>query len=217
MNGIVKKTGELAELYNKHALKVLDCLKEFDKALNLYLEEGTSDEFKEFAQNVDTLESEADDLRREIVHLLIEKRFLVPNTRRDFMNLLKFTDKAADYAEGTLDFIILKSMDITDEGKTKIKKIIELTIEQYNLLVEAIEYVFKDIHQAFSYVEKIADLESDVDLIETELINMLAEREDLSFALKILYRDFLTRLTDISDIIEDAADEIELIVALRRV
>ncbi|MGM0415236.1 MAG: DUF47 domain-containing protein [Bacillota bacterium] len=217
MNGIVKKTGELAELYNKHALKVLDSLKEFDKAINIYLDEGTSDDFKEYAQKVHNLESEADDLRREIVQLLIEKRFLVPNTRRDFMNLLKFTDKAADYAEGTLDFIILKSMNVTDEGKAKIKNIIDLTIEQYYLLIEAIKFVFKDIHQAFTYVPKIADLESEIDHIENQLINMLSERDDLSFALKVLYRDFLTRLTDISDIIEDAADEIELIVALRRV
>ncbi|MGM0420410.1 MAG: DUF47 domain-containing protein [Bacillota bacterium] len=217
MSGIINQTGDLARLYKKHAQVVAETLKEYKDALIIYIDQGNTQEVKDISEKVHNLESEADELRRRIIRLLIEKRYLVPNTRRDFIHLLKLTDKAADKAESTLDFIILESMNVSPEGRKMIENILDLTITQFDKLVTALDYVFTDIHQAFTYVYQICDLESEIDQIESNLINLLAEREDISFGLKVLYRDFLSMITNVSDIIEDAADQIELIVALRKV
>ncbi|PTV92444.1 uncharacterized protein DUF47 [Halanaerobium saccharolyticum] len=64
---------------------------------------------------------------------------------------------------------------------------------------------------------EIDNLESEVDIIERLLISRLSKRDDLDYGLKILYRDFITMIANISDKIEDAGDEIEIIIALRKV
>ncbi|WP_108142998.1 DUF47 family protein [Halanaerobium saccharolyticum] len=71
--------------------------------------------------------------------------------------------------------------------------------------------------ESFKLVAEIDNLESEVDIIERLLISRLSKRDDLDYGLKILYRDFITMIANISDKIEDAGDEIEIIIALRKV
>ncbi len=216
MKDLLGDSEQLIELYNEHSHTVRSCLKSYVKAMKLYIAQGYTEEVSAMRDEVQKLETEADEVRRKIVRLLIEKRFLIPNTRRDFLNLLKFTDKVADYSESSLDYVVLQSMDITEVGQQKLLEILEITERQFEMLEKAIGYVFDDNQRAFELVNEIGSLESQIDNLERELIDRLSRREDLSFGLKSLYRDFLTMMANISDIIEDAADEIELIIALKR-
>ncbi len=216
MKDLLGESEQLIELYNDHSHTVRSCLKCYVKAMKQYISEGFTEEVSAMRDEVKKLETEADEVRRKIVRLLIEKRFLIPNTRRDFLNLLKFTDKVADYSESSLDYVVLQSMDITEVGQQKLQEILEITESQFEKLEKAIGYVFDDNQKAFDLVNEIGSLESEIDNLERELIDRLSRRDDLSFGLKSLYRDYLTMMANISDIIEDAADEIELIIALKR-
>ena len=172
----------------------------------------------ELSEQVHSLETEADNIRREIIHLLIGKSFLLPNTRRDFLSLLEYIDKVADYSEAITDYIFLQDMDISSIGKSKLEEIFIITEKQFKLLQRAVGFLFKDINRAFELVLEIDQLESEVDVIERLLISRLTkERPDLDLCTKILYRDFINMVANISDKIEDAGDEIEIIIAMRKV
>ena len=210
-------TEKIVDLYKDHYHKVESCLNEFVEVIKLYVEEGETKKVEEISQNVHELETEADGIRREIIRLLVKERFLLPNTRRDFLNLLEELDKVADYAEAALDYVILQSMDVSEIGKDKLYQILDLTLKQYKLLENAVDYLFKDMNEAYDVVTEIEQIESDIDDIERLLISRVSNRDDLDFGLKTLYRDFVTMIANISDVIEDTGDEIELIIAMRKV
>lgn len=210
-------TEKIVELYKEHYNKVESCLDEFVEVIKLYVEEGETKKVQDITQNVHELETEADGIRREIIRLLVKERFLLPNTRRDFLNLLEKLDKVADYAEAALDYVVLQSMDVSDIGKDKLYEMLDQTLKQYRLLENAVDFLFKDMDEAYDVVTEIEQIESDIDDIERLLISRVSNRDDLDFGLKTLYRDFVTMIANISDVIEDTGDEIEVIIAMRKV
>lgn len=218
MPSIWSDTNKVEELFLKHTDKVKECLDVFFDLVKMYIEQGKSKQVLELSEQVHSLETEADDIRREIIHLLIGKSFLLPNTRRDFLSLLEYIDKVADYSEAITDYIFLQDMDISSIGKSKLEEIFIITEKQFKLLQRAVGFLFKDINRAFELVLEIDQLESEVDVIERLLISRLTkERPDLDLCTKILYRDFINMVANISDKIEDAGDEIEIIIAMRKV
>lgn len=218
MTGFWGDTRKIEKLILNHTEKVEVCLEKFTKTIELYIEQGETEQVQTLTVDVHRLETEADNIRRDIIHLLIEESYLFPNTRRDFLNLLELIDKVADYSEAVLDYIFLQAMDLSEIGKQKLQKILDLTLRQYGLLKKAVGFLFKDIDQAYKLVAEIDKLESEVDTIERLLISRLSkERNDLDIGTKILYRDFLNMIANISDKIEDAGDEIEIIIAMRKV
>ncbi len=218
MPSIWSDTNKVEELFLKHTDKVKECLDVFFDLIKMYIEQGKSKQVLGLSEQVHSLETEADDIRREIIHLLIGKSFLLPNTRRDFLSLLEYIDKVADYSEAITDYIFLQDMDISSIGKSKLEEIFIITEKQFKLLQRAVGFLFKDINRAFELVLEIDQLESEVDVIERLLISRLTkERPDLDLCTKILYRDFINMVANISDKIEDAGDEIEIIIALRKV
>ena len=218
MPSIWSDTNKVEELFLKHTDKVKECLDVFFDLIKMYIEQGKSKQVLELSEQVHSLETEADDIRREIIHLLIGKSFLLPNTRRDFLSLLEYIDKVADYSEAITDYIFLQDMDISSIGKSKLEEIFSITEKQFKLLQRAVGFLFKDINRAFELVLEIDQLESEVDVIERLLISRLTkERPDLDLCTKILYRDFINMVANISDKIEDAGDEIEIIIAMRKV
>ncbi len=218
MPSIWSDTNKVEELFLKHTDKVKECLDVFFDLIKMYIEQGKSKQVLELSEQVHSLETEADNIRREIIHLLIGKSFLLPNTRRDFLSLLEYIDKVADYSEAITDYIFLQDMDISSIGKSKLEEIFIITEKQFKLLQRAVGFLFKDINRAFELVLEIDQLESEVDVIERLLISRLTkERPDLDLCTKILYRDFINMVANISDKIEDAGDEIEIIIAMRKV
>ena len=210
-------TEKIVELYKEHYNKVESCLDEFVEVIKLYVKEGETKKVQDITQNVHELETEADGIRREIIRLLVKERFLLPNTRRDFLNLLEKLDKVADYAEAALDYVVLQSMDVSDIGKDKLYEMLDQTLKQYRLLENAVDFLFKDMDEAYDVVTEIEQIESDIDDIERLLISRVSNRDDLDFGLKTLYRDFVTMIANISDVIVDTGDEIEVIIAMRKV
>lgn len=210
-------TSKFQELFLEHSEKVRDCFNYFVQMIKIYINEGCSKEVMELTKNIHSLETEADSIRRKIVRFLIDEGFLLPHTRRDFLSLLEDIDKVADYSEAALDYVILQSMDISEVGKSKINELLDMTGVQLNKLLEAVEYLFEDIDKAYPLVLEVDKLETEVDSIERLLISRLSKRDDLEYGLKILYRDFITMIANISDKVEDAGDEIEIIIAMRKI
>ncbi len=215
MAGLWSNTSQIKELFKQHTSKVEVCLSVFIEGVIEYIQTGNKKRLTVVADDIHNLESEADKIRRKVVHLLIDDGYLLPNTRRDFLTLLEDIDKVADYSEAVVDYISLQDFNISSHDKNRIIEMLNITKKQYKLLAEAVTMLFDDIDEAFKLVVDVDKLESEVDKLERDLITRFTSRENIETAVKLLYRDFIIMLANISDKIEDAGDQIEIIVAVR--
>ncbi len=195
--------------------EVEKCLKTSFNAMEVYIEKGETEKVIELSTTSHNAETNADKIRRKIIKYLLEGS-LLPNTRADFMNLLEYIDDIADDAESLLDSFILPSLDLKEVDKEQIKEIMVKLSKQYELLKEGIAILFSDTNQAIEKVGMLEKLEKEIDEIEEKLIRKIGSRQDISIAEKLVYREFISKIADIGDVIENTGDQLEIMIAVRK-
>jgi len=102
--------GEIDEFLNKLSESALL----FKHALAIYFRSGANDEFEDKLKHVNTLESEADHLRRSIERQLYEHT-LIPESRGDVLGLVENLDSIINLLEGTLWNFSIETPDTPEE------------------------------------------------------------------------------------------------------
>ena len=121
-------------------------------------------------------------------------------------------DLVTNRAEDCSDFFHLQSPEIPDEFRTKLESILDLTDQSFGQFHKALKHFFgpKDKSDKVRLRGKnISDLESKIDKIERTITLDIFE-SDLDKSDKIHLQQALAHLSRISDTIEDATDELEL-------
>ncbi len=209
------KFAEIEELFASLTDSVEKCLFAASDAIIEYIKNGENEKVKKLSQTAHSAESEADEHRRKIISKLLQGS-LMPNTRADLMNLIEDIDDIADTAEDVLDSTFFISLDLSDLNEKKINEMLIKIKKQYQTLKKAVSLIFTDMHQALASAGQLEYIESEVDDIEEKIIRKISQREDIELAQKLAYRDTVTKIASLTDIIENAGDKIEIIVAVRR-
>lgn len=205
------------DLVQTHVSCVRDCLSAFQEFLNMVVEHGISDEAKALGLKIEELESDADAKRHKIISSLLNGA-LLPDTRREVLKLIELIDEIANQCEEVMKQILLQNVKFPKPLKSYVYSMNEKTCEQFNLLDQVIENLFKRMNQDednLPILKSIEELESEVDDFEYEAIKELFN-SDLSLAEKNQLRGFISKIADISDVIEDISDVIEIVLAIRR-
>lgn len=189
---------------------VLKC----EEALFAYLDEGP-ERAGELAEETHRLEAQADDVRREVAMELMGGALLA-SMRGEFLELIERTDRVANRAESLLYFILLQQIAVPEQLAPSLRAISEKTVEMMAETRGAIHALFTDREAALERTRTIERLESEIDGLERGAIEQIFQSE-LELAERLQLREFVSRLADISDEIEDLSDQIEIIVATRRV
>ena len=209
---LYKKEKEVNELILKHLEKVDGCLKIALKAVEEYLS-ANIEEAKSLAIKVDQIETETDDIRREIISKLYSGAYL-PLLREDILHLVQHVDKIADGAEACCDFFLDQRPDIPEEMKSGFLKIMENSISCFTPLKEAIGSFFMgkiDIKAIREKTKQVGITESSIDKKEWDLTRDIF-KAGLDYGHKIHLELCLCSMVEISDRAEDTADELEIIV-----
>ena len=209
---LYKKEKEVNELILKHLEKVDGCLKIALKAVEEYLS-ANIEEAKSLAIKVDQIETETDDIRREIISKLYSGAYL-PLLREDILHLVQHVDKIADGAEACCDFFLDQRPDIPEEMKSGFLKIMENSISCFTPLKEAIGSFFMgkiDIKAIREKTKEVGIIESDVDKEEWDLTRDIF-KAGLDYGHKIHLKLCLESIVEVSDRAEDTADELEIII-----
>ena len=177
--------------------------------------QGNIDLAKANALETHNLEGAADGLRRRIIEAFHKGAFL-PALREDLIGLTLAVDKIADRAESTCDFIMLTRPDIPEEFKEDFRKITLDSIAVFPLLGEAKMNLFKDFSLSREKTIEVHGLEARVDEEEWNLNRRIFTFE-LPLAQKMLLRDVVWHIASISDVIEDAADVLEVLIIKKQV
>jgi len=208
---IFKKEKRVVKLILQHIEKTSDSVQETTNALKSYIS-GSPDESWAADSHVYSLESEADSLLREIREMLYSGAYL-PSIRGDIYRLMSSVDSVSNKAESCFDFFCNQIPDIPEEYRSDFATALDLTADCFAEFRKALEAFFgpKDkLKSVRTHCRAVGELESRIDQIERELTRRIFS-SPMNKGDKIHLRQALRRTAAISDSVENAADELELI------
>ncbi|MBS3736931.1 MAG: DUF47 family protein [Candidatus Bipolaricaulota bacterium] len=214
-DGLWKDESEVNEMIGGHMDLVSKTLRKFKESMNIWLEEGDLERANELSFETHNLEGDADDLRRDIEMRLLNGA-LMARSRRPLLDIVERTDKLANAAEASLDFTLLQKIELPDELVSVTKEIVQLSVEIVDEVQKGLDALFGGNEDVLEYTEEIEELEGEIDNLERDFVQELFNMEDLELAKKILLREFLESLVEISDRAEDLSDEMEILTATRK-
>ncbi|AEA47341.1 TIGR00153 family protein [Archaeoglobus veneficus] len=197
---------EVIDLFKEHLNTVRLACEIFAKAIE------TDD--KSLLTEVCELEKTGDAIRREIALKLYEGAFL-PVMRGTLYKLAETIDEILDTLEDTaVDYVRLIS-EIDGDVRELCVKVAVINVKMSTNLLEAFEALGNE-HDLSDKTIKIRAREREVDALKYEIYKKLVKKEVSSYWEGKILSDFVDNLVDISDVIEDAADLIQILnVSLR--
>lgn len=211
-----KKNHKVSECFNDHEKNIVACFESFDKFFEaLFSDESDKNTIATIRTEVDSFENAADLKLRHTVDS-VGGSFL-PATRSRLISLAQSTDKIANKCQSLVNQVICENIVLPKEIRKEIVEINKITKEQLILLYTAIDKVLNDfagLHKDKQILDDIRAEESRVDRLENLLHSRIFEL-DLSLCEKIYYRNIVLGVCQISDIIEDIADQIQIMLVER--
>lgn len=170
----------------------------FKKGINHYLNNETTD-FIESLNTINTLEEEADTLKRKI-----ENDFyvysLMPNYASDIMNLLEKVDDVIDLSKDVLSQFEVESPNIPEEIKKMYIKLTNASFKSVENLVPATRTFFTSPESVKEKTQKILFYYREAHNLATELKRTIfKDLETLELSEKIHLRYFAFHIEQISD------------------
>ncbi len=187
----------------------------FKHAIEIYLRAGATDEFEEKLKHVNTLESDADKLRRSIERQLYAHT-LIPESRGDVLGLIENLDSIINLMEGSLWSFSIETPDIPEEFHTDFKELATMSVHAVEHVVMASRAFFTNVEDANNHTHKVMFYEKESDKISTKLKRAIFGSE-LELARKAHVRNFVEHVDNVADSAEDVADRLAIYVIKRTV
>ena len=207
---IFKKEKQVVELALTHAEKTGESLRIMVEAVKGFLA-NDAESLAKSTSRVNALETEADGLLRDIRELLYSGAYL-PTIRGDIYRLLSAVDDVTNKIENALDFVNFQRPGSLDDFVEPLQDLLDMTVECFVELNDALRAFFKPkgrVEDLREHCRRVGELESSIDNKERALTLSIFE-SDLPLARKQHLVKLLARIVQISDEIENAADELEL-------
>jgi uncharacterized protein len=188
----------------------------FEQAMNEYFG-NKLDEFELRTKEIQKLESDTDDLRREIKYTLY-KQLLIPDARGDVLGLLETIDNVIDTSEKVIVRFSIEKPIVWPELKDDF---IELTLASTRCvseLISASRAFFKDISNVADFLTKVHFWEHEADKIEERIMRKTFEGDFIDkHSLKVHVRYFAERISLIADEAEAVAERLDIYTIKRSI
>ncbi len=209
------KQKQVETLMNKYQQDVRQCVHLFAEAVNHFLDSPDIDKLRQDYQKVHYVESQADDVRREVEELMYS-RSLFPESRGDILGLIETMDKVPNQAEESLRILLNQHIKIPQQFSSDFRHLVGVVVRCVEIMLEASDKLFDNFIGSVTEVGKLDEIESQADSLEASIINKIFS-SDLDGFEKILLRDLIQKIAGITDRSMNVGDRIRLIVAKRRV
>lgn len=218
MNLLNKKSGEGVDTMILEQIKDVEaCLSEFTRFMEAAVNPETdADTLRTMATKVSRKEEAADVSLRKMIDSL--NASLLPATRSELVKIATSCDEIANKCQHTALMMVFQGFRFPENYAKDLMKMMDLMGKQMPLLMTAISRLFSDfggLLKDHSILDEIRDFETDVDDIEEKLIER-SYASDLGLAEKMQMANFVDAVADISDIIEDVADAIQISLIIRK-
>ena len=122
----------------EHYEKIHQCVELIRDAMECYVAGGTCQDFLDLAARVDTIENEADAIKRRIRNHL-PRRLFMPVDKTLFLNYTNAQDNILDSAQEAMHWLAMRRVDIPERFQ---KPIIDL-IDEVNVITDLLGPVLK--------------------------------------------------------------------------
>ncbi len=209
------KKNAVYEKTEKYLNKIRETIEIFRKTMDYYFDNGISMEFKEMIESTHLSESMADDLRREIEVEMYQKS-LIPESRGDILGLIEAIDDVLNKAQSVLYQIETESLSIPGELKEDFLKLINNNIAAFEGAIEGFKILFHNLEDVREKVKEVDKRESSSDRMERDLIRRVFS-SGYDIGQKILLKDMIIEIGNISDMSEEVTDRLNIVAAKRMV
>lgn len=210
------KNPKISKCFADHGQDVASCYEKFEEFFKILFSENPDKNALQSAKTaVDTFEFAADAELRHVVDSM--SGAFLPVTRNNLITIVQCTDEVANECQEIVREVWLENIQVPAEVRSDLLEIIAITKGQLDILYNAVDKLLND-YKGLNADRKILDdiraEESRVDGIEAMLHARIFEL-DLSLCEKIYYKDLLENVCNISDIIEDISDKIQVMLVER--
>jgi len=213
---LVRKQRHIEALVGEYLDQWNESIQQFRRAMDVFLEEGAGESFGFAVRQTHQTESLADDLRRTIEQLMYAKA-LMPESRRDIMTFLQQIDQVINRAETALFIIQNERAEMVPSLLPGFRSLVAQSAAATETLLTAARKIFTHNPDLASHVKEIDQRESECDDIERNLIRQIFKDDDIAPLQKVLLRDLVLKLGDISDQAQHSANWIYIMSIKRRV
>lgn len=212
LSKVNKKLYSRIEDYMDVAQRTLEL---FGESMEYYLKNGIDNHFEIMVQKTHEVESDADDLKRNIEQTLYEKS-LLPDSREDIFHLIDALDNIPNKAESVLRRIYTQNIELPQEQKEKVWELTRLGIETFKVVHEMVTDALHKMGNTNNLARTIDSNESVGDSLEQKIIYEIF-RSDVAPASRILLRDLVLNIGNILDLAERISDIINIFTIKRQV
>jgi len=208
------RASQVRDLVLEHAGLVVDTVAAMRNGIEACLEGSSWEKLEELSIETHRLEGRADDLRRK-TELELVRGALLAGSRQTLLRLVERADRLANAAEEVMSFLVLQRIEIPPLLHPLVREIISITQAQAEDVRAAVQGLLDGDEATVQYTEAVDHKEGLIDELERRSITRLFSTE-LDLAQKILVREFLERLVEVSDRGEDVVDIVLIALATRR-
>ena len=191
------------------------CFELLASAMDEYFQTGLGDTFSGYVSQIHQAESKADDQRREIEHLLYGKA-LLPESRGDILGLLETYDRLPNIAETIVFVIHNQQLKVPQAFLQAYRDLVTVNLETYQLVRKAVTILLTNPKATLHATKEVDQGESKSDQMERKLISELFQ-SDQETGMKILLKELILLIGEVSDRAERVADRVSLIAIKRQI
>ncbi|MHA1292850.1 MAG: DUF47 domain-containing protein [Promethearchaeota archaeon] len=205
----------------EHAKKVQECVRELNRGFVMLLKNKEIKEAYEIFTNVDSLEGQADKIRRQILQD-ISTGELNPSIRTDLSHLIKRLDDVANCANGVARRVNTIPNKFWEQSTEKtinfIIDMMDTTVKCANYLDKIVIDLLGDRKKVKEFNKQINLLEHKVDVLNIELRKSLQETDyNINSFTVFTVGNTIDIIEAISDAIEVVADYIMVLLRSAKV
>ena len=207
------RTRELEHIIDRLHDKIIEIAMVFKDAVDVYLKEGCSDNYRRTSKKIKIIEHDSDTLRREIESRLYEQN-LIPDMRGNILQLVENLDRVVNLFDEVAHKFYIERPDIPEIYHKQLKTLVSQVSDCAENMAIASRAFFRDLVTLRDYSQKVYLLENQSDKTSARLREAVFNSE-LELAHKIQINTFVEEVADIADLAEDCIDAL-LIFAIKR-
>jgi len=201
---------------DKYLDNILKAALVFDQAIKDYFE-GKTENFEEKTEDIKKLESESDDVRRDIKHTLY-KELLIPDARGDVLGLLESLDDVIDTAQTVLIRFSIEKPIIWEPLKADFLELSGTSTKCVEEIVKAARAFFREPSNVAAGLVKVHFFEHEADKIEERIMRKAFDGDFIEkFSERVHMRYFAERISMLADEAEAVADRLDIYTIKRTV
>lgn len=210
-----KKNNKIHQMLDDYFSQCDTAFCRFENAMETFFSQGYGEAFRSDVEACHRAESRADDLRRGIEMTLYGKA-LLPESRGDLLGLIETFDSLPNMVDTIVYSMLCQQTPVPEDFFEDYRELLRVNIEAYHVTRKAVDALLNNPKVTLYLTKDVDEKESQSDRVERRIISKVFS-SIYDIGTKILLRDLVLLIGEISDRAEKTADRIGIIAIKRQI